>query len=141
INKLAAAGAKVIAIDFVFAGEKEGDAELGAALLNHSNRVVIAANLSGEEGNVLLTPDPALIGGANARQDSRVAFINIWPDRDGVVRTARFKLTRREAEFLAPGEEIASLAARVLQKANASAHVPTDANLRVIRYSAPPRIG
>ncbi len=141
INRLAAAGAKVVALDFVFAGAKEGDAELMAALATHSNRVVIAANISGEKGEVLLTPEPALLGGSEPRQDSRVGFINVWPDRDGVTRTARFKLTRDDGMPLAPGEVIESINARVLRKAGAATHLPTDSAPRLIRFSAPPRLG
>ena len=141
INRLAAAGAKVVALDFVFAGAKEGDAELTAALATHSNRVVIAANISGEKGEVLLTPEPALLGGSEPRQDSRVGFINIWPDRDGITRTARFKLTRDDGMPLAPGEVIESINARVLRKAGAATHLPTDSAPRLIRFSAPPRLG
>jgi adenylate cyclase len=141
IHRLADAGAKVVALDFVFAGPKEGDAELAAALATHSNRVVIAANISGEAGNILLTPDEALLGGGNPRQDPRVGFINIWPDRDGITRTARFRLVASDGVALAPRETIHSLTARVLQQADRAARVPRDSTPHVIRYSAPPRAG
>ena len=130
-----------MALDFVFAGTKEGDAELAAALATHSNRVVIAANISGENGNILLTPDESLLGGANPRQDLRVGFINIWPDRDGITRTARFRLAATDGAALAPSETIHSLTARVLHQAGRAAHLPSDSAPRVIRYSAPPRAG
>lgn len=141
INRLAEAGAKVVALDIVLAGAREGDAELATALAVHSNRVVIAANLSGEMGNVLITPDAELLGGSDPRLDSRVGFINIWPDRDGITRTTRFKLTREDEAPLAPGEAIESLAARVLRKAGAAARLPSDSAPRLIRFSAPPRLG
>jgi adenylate cyclase len=141
INRLVEAGAKVVALDIVLAGAREGDAELATALAIHSNRVVIAANLSGEMGNVLITPDAELLGGSDPRLDSRVGFINIWPDRDGITRTARFKLTREDDAPLAPGEVIESLAARVLRKAGAAARLPSDSAPRLIRFSAPPRLG
>jgi adenylate cyclase len=141
INRLVEAGAKVVALDFVFAGAKEGDDELMKALMLHSNHVVIAANISGEKGEVLLTPDPVLLSGSEPRQDSRVGFINIWPDRDGITRTARFKLTRDDELPLAPGEVLESISTRVLRKAGVATHLPKDSAPRLIRFSAPPRLG
>jgi adenylate cyclase len=141
IDRLCAAGARVVALDFVFSGEKPGDAALTRSLALHSNRVVLAANVAGAQGGVLMVPEGKLLGSGNPRNDPRVAFINVWPDRDGVVRSARFKVGSKDNIALAPGEEMQSLAAAMLQSAGNDRHVPQDSALRVIRFSAPPGKG
>ena len=143
IERLANAGAKVIALDFVFAGPKEGDEELRRAVETHSNRVVLAANLTGRKENLqLLTPDPSLLAGFNPRADPRVGFINVWEDRDGVVRSATFNLTQSSSHGLLPfGETMESFAARIVRLTGEQAKLPRDAQPRVIRFCAPPREG
>jgi adenylate cyclase len=145
IDRLAEAGAKVVALDFVFGGERPGDEALRRSIARHSNVVVLAANLieeRGEDSLALITPESSLLGGANPRTDPRVGFINVWEDRDGVVRSARFKLTREAAHsLLAPHEVMESFATRVVRQAGAGDKVPPGIEPRMIRFCAPPKQG
>src|SRR6266853_4225506 len=61
IQKLAGAGAKVIAVDLVFASPNEGDEALRLALEKHKEKVVIGCSLSPQKtdrGNVLQLVTP-----------------------------------------------------------------------------------
>jgi adenylate cyclase len=145
IERLTSAGAKVVALDFVFDTPRQGDEDLQRTLQRRGDRVVLAANFTYEERDTstaaaLATPTPSLLNvpPTMARQDLRVGFVNVWEDRDGVVRSARFQLP---PEDTAPGETIRSFAARIVEKFSPSTLLPKDAVPRAIRFTAPPRTG
>lgn len=100
LEKLMAAGAKVVMFDFVFASETDGDDVFAKALEKYKNRVVIGEMLADEEGETgvtkKLTPpnERLLLPGT----ESVVGLVNIWTDEDDVVRRARYKTSKeREA--------------------------------------------
>ena len=105
LEKLMAAGAKVVMFDFVFASETDGDDDFAKALKKYQDRVVIGEMLADEEGSTgktkkLTTPNERLLlPGA----EKVVGLVNIWPDGDDVVRRARYR-TSIERERLESGE-------------------------------------
>ena len=158
IEKLCRAGAKVVAIDLLFAAPGQGDPQLQTALERYRNRVVIASNFasqqtaSGTTINLTLPDETILPPSASplsAAQDERVGFVNLWPDDDGVVRRARFRVNT--AQFLNPtGADVAgasaretseSLAARVLRQLGRADAVPPGFDQYLFRYTAPPGLG
>ncbi len=149
ITRLADAGAKVIAIDLVFAAEADGDAELRAALEKYGDRVVIGANYTlaetdrGEPGKVT-TPNANLIPDASGQPsalDPRTGYINIWLDGDDIFRRARFRVTNHElgdAVNTAPGTVLNSFDARALEKFGAAEKIPATGTRQKIRFTGPP---
>ena len=149
ITRLADAGAKTIAIDIVFAARTENDKELAGALDKYQDRVVIGANYAVAEtdrGNPaqITPPNSSLIPDTSdqpAALDSRVGFVNIWPDDDDVFRRARFRATNHELGDVvnaAPSAVVSSFDARVLEKAGAAETIPGDRSRARIRFTGPP---
>ena len=146
IDKLAAAGARVIVIDLVFASEGEGDEALRQALERHRDRVVIGYNISvGQtergEFSELLLPNQRLVpaeGGVSPVTDERLGCVNIWPDFDDTLRRVAFRQTRAQAGYTVPeGVVLESLAARALRKFGRADAIPDGFNSRRFRYTAP----
>ena len=98
LEKLMTAGAKVVVFDFVFAGATEGDEVFARALETYKDRVVIGAMFrqeSGEQTEKYIPPNARLL---NPGTEDIVGLVNLWPDSDGVVRSARYR-TSVEREF------------------------------------------
>jgi adenylate cyclase len=144
VERLIGAGAQVVALDFMFQTPKDGDDDLKRTVQRHEAHLVLAANLTSDENRknsfTLSTPYPDLLNVplTAVRRDRRVGFINVWEDRDGVVRSARFQLP---SDVTAPGETVRSFAARIVEKFSSSTPLPHDAVPRAIRFTAPPKAG
>ncbi len=93
LEKLMAAGAKVVVFDFVFAAQTEGDGVFAQALTIYQHLVVIGSQFSFEEANGEVfqkyTPPNAqlLLPGTS----HIVGMVNLWADPDGVVRRGRYR--------------------------------------------------
>ena len=149
ITRLADAGAKTIAIDLVFVADADGDSELRAALDKYKDRVVIGGNFTVAETdrgipaqftppNSSLIPD---LSGRPAALDTRVGFVNIWPDDDDVFRRARYRTTNHElgdAVNTGPNTVVNSFDARVLEKFGAAEKIPAAGTRQTIRFTGPP---
>ncbi len=150
IEKLAAAGAKVIAFDLVFASPNEGDEALRKALEKHKDKVVIGCSLNPEKtdrGIVLrlLAPNRDVLPSPNndaLLQDDRVAYVNIPEDLDGVVRRVNFRQTGEQAGFVVSANiMLESLAARVLRKFGRPEAIPAGSDSVLFRYGNAPGYG
>ena len=127
INRLGAAGAKVIAMDLVFGPEGDGDELLQAALDKYKDHVVIGANIldvgTDRGDNLQITfPNPSVLS-TNGHQvegyDDRIGYINIWADeQDGILRSALYRLEGGQpSNFLVPeGKTLESMDARAVRK-------------------------
>ncbi|MBA4148304.1 MAG: adenylate/guanylate cyclase domain-containing protein [Verrucomicrobia bacterium] len=91
LEKLVAAGAKVVMFDLVFAGVTEGDEIFAQALQKHEAKVVIGSMLARSQNNYTdvqyVMPNESLLSDPN---QPIVGFVTTWPDGDGVTRRARF---------------------------------------------------
>jgi adenylate cyclase len=99
LQKLMAAGAKVVVFDFVFASETEGDDVFARALQKYKDHVVIGAQFSLEESNGEIfekytTPNAKLLLPGT---DDIVGLVNIWADPDEIQRRGKY-LTSKERE-------------------------------------------
>ena len=150
IDKLADAGAKVIAFDLIFGAPNEGDEQLAAALLRHKDKVVIGCTMSPQKTQrgdflQLITPNPVVLPAADSDalvQDDRVAYVNIPKDFDGVVRRARFRQTGAQAGFVVDGAVVMeSLAARAVRKFGHPEAVPEEFEATRFRYGNAPGFG
>jgi adenylate cyclase len=105
LEKLMAAGAKVVMFDFVFASEKDGDEVFAKALEKHKDRVIIGELFADEEGSVgqtkkLTEPNARLLLPGS---DSVAGLVTIWPDDDGTIRRARYQTSAERETTEMPG--------------------------------------
>jgi adenylate cyclase len=148
IERLAQAGAKVIALDMLFPAERDADPPFREALEKHADKVVIGANLeqrdqgarAGEERirHTMVPPAGSLIPPPEHGLDARVGYVNFWPDADGIVRRALYRTTLEELEGLPTAEHptpLPSLAARILEKLGRNDLVPGKHQPVLFRYA------
>ena len=139
LDKLFAAGARVVMFDLLFNPPNDGDPAFHAALDRYRDKVVVSANFDfGENGVQMITPNNVLIPPPQSHDD-RVGYVNFWPDPiDGKTRAVRFTLTNRQlvGSPPAPGDEIyESFSARALEKAGHANDVPHDFLGHIIRFA------
>ena len=136
IERLVNAGARLIVFDMLFPTERQGDPEFRAALERRRDKVVIGANFIETPLTKTLTmPTPALIPSGDPL-DERVAYVNFWPEVDGTVRLANYKITEDEVNGWQPRPDsrvLYSLAGRALSKLGQEELIPRDA--RCIRFA------
>ncbi|MGE5209120.1 MAG: CHASE2 domain-containing protein [Alphaproteobacteria bacterium] len=140
LDKLFAAGARVVMFDLLFNPPNEGDPAFRAALDRYRDKVVVGANFDFEHGTQAVTPNADLIPPPQL-QDDRVGYVNFWPDAiDGRTRAVMYTVTNRQLAGLPPGPGAIvyeSMSARGLQKAGHGGDVPNDFRSHIIRYTGP----
>jgi adenylate cyclase len=140
LDRLFAAGARVVMFDLLFNPPNEGDLAFHAALDRYRDKVVVSSNFDFENGVQAVTPNDVLIPPPQL-QDDRVGFVNFWPDSiDGKTRAATYRVTDRQLVGLPPhaSEEVyESLSARALTKIGHENDVPRDFRGHMIRFTAP----
>jgi adenylate cyclase len=137
IDKLVAAGARVVALDFLFTSPGEGDDVLRETLDRHAGRVVLASAFVETHANlgsslVYSPPADTLIPGP--LQKDQVGFVNLWPDRDDVIRHAHFRI---DDGPVPGGAGLESFASKVLRMAGLADRIPSAAGPMRFRYSGP----
>lgn len=152
IERLADAGAKVIVIDVLLANEGAADDRLRAVLDKYRDHVVIGANFESETTDRgvalgLSVPNPSILpqtGSTPVALDERVGLVNMWPDDDGVLRRARFRILNRElGDVVNAGSDavLETLGARALRKLGERRRIPDEFGPHRFRYTAPPGLG
>lgn len=146
IDRLAGAGAKVVLLDLVFDAPFAGDDALRSSLDRYGVHVVIGANFLGGNKSVgerqtIVLPAESVVNTTNQPvwSDPRVGFVNIFADRDDVVRRATFHVTGEAG--LPPDGKMDSLATRALEKFGAGYLVPVDNEQHLFRFSDAPGHG
>jgi adenylate cyclase len=140
LDKLFAAGARVVMFDLLFNPPNDGDPAFHAALDRYRDRVAVGANFDTQNGAQEITPNNTLIPPPQMLDD-RVGLVNFFPDSiDGKTRAATYRVTARQLAGLPPypGEEVyESLSARALRKIGHAKDVPQDLGGHMIRFTAP----
>jgi adenylate cyclase len=138
LDRLFAAGARLVIFDFVFSPPNDGDPAFHAALDRYHDKVVVGANLDAENGVQIITPNDVLIPPPQLLDD-RVGYVNFWPDTiDGKTRASIYRLTDRQLMGLPayPGEEVyESFVSRSLAKIGHGNDVPRDFRGHMIRFT------
>ncbi|MFA6543148.1 MAG: adenylate/guanylate cyclase domain-containing protein [Limisphaerales bacterium] len=150
IERVMGAGAKGVVLDLVFPGARDGNDQLAAVLNKYKGRAVVGyqvmeADKDSGEGTALLLPDEIVPAGDHGTEhDVRSGFVNIWPDSDGVARSARFRIS--ETSFLRrlkrdeparPGEpHMESLSARALRILGHADKIPEGEESLRFRYTS-----
>ena len=140
LDRLFAAGARVVMFDMIFSPPNDGDPAFHAALDRYHDKVVLGANFDMANSAQAVTPNNTLIPPPQL-QDDRVGFVNFWTDPiDGKVRAATYRVTDRQLADLPPdsSEEVyQSLSARALAKVGHANDVPQDFRGHMIRFTSP----
>ena len=140
LDRLFAAGARVVIFDLLFNPPNDGDPAFHAALDRYRDKVVVGANFDTENGVQAVTPNDVLIPSPQLLDD-RVGYVNFWPDTiDGKTRAAIYRLTDRQLAGLPahPSEQVyESLFTRALAKIGHGNDVPGDFHGHMIRFTAP----
>ncbi|MFN2508984.1 MAG: CHASE2 domain-containing protein [Chthoniobacterales bacterium] len=136
LDRLFAAGTRVVIFDLVFNPPNDGDPVFHDALERHRDRVVVGANFD-QAQRVIIVPNATLIPSPQ-EQDVRVGLVNFWSDPiDGKVREARFSISERQLAGMGryPGEPILySLSARALAKLGEAGKIPDDLRSHAFRF-------
>src|SRR5216117_72292 len=140
LDRLFAAGARVVMFDMIFSPPNDGDPTFHAALDRYHDKVVLGANFDMANAAQAVTPNDTLIPPPQL-QDSRVGFVNFWADPiDGKIRAVAYRVTDRQLADLPPdpSQEIyQSLSARALAKIGHASDVPDDFRGHMIRFTSP----
>lgn len=140
LDRLFAAGARVVMFDMIFNRPNDGDLAFHAALDRYRDKVVLGANFDMANAAQTVPPNDALIPPPQM-QDDRVGFVNFWADPiDGKIRAVTYRVTDRRLADLPPdpSEEIyQSLSARALAKIGHANDVPQDFRGHMIRFTSP----
>ena len=140
LDRLFAAGARVVMFDMIFSPPNDGDPAFHAALDRYRDKVVVGANFDMANAAQAVTPNNALIPPPQL-QDNRVGFVNFWADPiDGKIRAVTYRVTDRQLADLPPdpSQEIyQSLSARALAKIGHASDVPDDFRGHLIRFTSP----
>jgi adenylate cyclase len=130
-DRLFQSGARAVAVDLLFLTSTSDDASLHNALERYHDKLTIGANyVNSRRGNIssisLDLPVDDIVAQTQPL-DPRVAFVNFFPDSDGVIRRANY------AAGLSDDSILPSLAAATLRKAGFANSVPTEPKL--IRFA------
>jgi adenylate cyclase len=140
LDRLFAAGARLVMFDLIFSPPNDGDAAFHATLDRYRDKVVLGANFDVQNVAQVVTPNEALIPPPQM-QDDRVGFVNFWADPiDEKIRAINYRVTDRQLANLPPhpGEEVyESLSARGLEKIGHGNDVPRDFRGHMIRFTEP----
>jgi adenylate cyclase len=140
LDRLFAAGARLVMFDLLFNPPGDGDPAFHAALDRYRDKVVVSANFDFQRGVQAITPNDALIPPPQL-QDNRVGFVNFWPDPiDDKTRAATYRVTNRQLAGSPPepGDQIyESFAARALAKIGHANDVPDDFRGHMMRFTPP----
>jgi len=140
LDRLFAAGARVVMFDVIFSPPNDGDPGFHAALDRYHDKVVLGANFDMANSAQAVTPNNTLIPPPQL-QDDRVGYVNFWADPiDGKIRAATYRLTDRQLADLPPdsSEEVyQSLSARALAKIGHANDVRQDFRGHMIRFTSP----
>jgi adenylate cyclase len=139
MEKLFTSGARLVIFDIVYSASNEGDPAFRAALDKYRDRVVLGCNINihnldtQNQQQQFVLPNQSLIPPPQQRDD-RVGFVNFWRDLDGLVRHVQF---HKGPPDISGDEIFDSLDARALKKLGHGDAVPSDLNVRSIRFGPP----
>ena len=94
IDRLMQLGAKTVALDILLPGERDGNAEIAAALAKYPGRVVLGSTLIMENnesirrGQTFIVPDPSIVGAAASEV---VGYCFLAPELDNVIRRVSYR--------------------------------------------------
>ena len=145
LERLMAAGAKLVVFDLLFPQPAPGDAAFRETLDRYRDKVVLSCDFVFDRVEAGMRASVDLPVGSLVEPvqpvDPRVGFDTLWPDRDGVLRRVPFATSLHELDGFGwtPGaERYESLTARALRQLGRAELIPADASSRLFRFTGPP---
>ena len=144
VQRLAEAGAKVIILDLYFGGTKEGDDALRQVLNTYKDRVVVSANFHDLKSDrvdsmTLDLPNISVLDNSSTNAegyDTRLGYVNVWPDSDGILRRAQYRMVGgKTTDVLPQGAQLESIDAVALRQFGASNQIPSGSDPIRFRYT------
>jgi adenylate cyclase len=138
IDKLVAAGARVIALDLLFLKPTGDDAELKSAIAQHRDRVVLGSNFS-DDGTQLLLPSPVVP--EDIATETVAGYVNYWADADRFVRRAHYRMVASDLAGVsrhADEAPLLSFDALTVRKFDPGQPVPEAGTATYINFPGPP---
>lgn len=145
LERLVQAGASAVLFDLHFPTETENDPLFRDALDRFGSRVAIGSNFVAANTHGYATAAPthslptATLIPQTTPTDSRVGFVNFWPDSDDVIRDAQYRVTFEQVNGgftpTAESEVYTSLVARGAIAAGHGDLIPKDLLPRTFRYT------
>ncbi len=111
LDRLFAAGARLVMFDLIFDKPEDGDSAFHTALDRYRDKVVLGANIDMQNPDTrqVVTPNDALIPSPQMR-DGRVGFVNFWADPiDEKIRAVNYRVTDRQIMNLPPHNSLGHL--------------------------------
>jgi adenylate cyclase len=143
IERLFAAGARIVVLDLTFPKPGQGDAALRDAIDRHADRMVVAGNLVTSFGDRKIdfsTPSDTVVS-PQARAKAVVGYDNFWTYLDDRVRSTVYRTTLENPDHFTQSTEssvLRSMALLATKKAGFSIPSAEDFRPRHIRYAGPP---
>ncbi len=144
IEKVLAAGARVVAVDMMFPKSGPGDDALRTAIERHKDRVVVVGNIVRADaqggGARKFTPPAESIVPEALRTAEVIAFANFTALVDNSVRGAIFRESIDDVNQATTGDHgktWLSLAAAAVKKSGLPNSLPEDFGLHRIRFAGP----
>jgi adenylate cyclase len=88
IQRLCAAGARVVAIDMLFQSPKDEDPILRETVERYRDRVVLGSNFSSDGAQLML---PNAVVPKTIASETVAGYVNFWADADGFVRQTHYQ--------------------------------------------------
>ncbi|MCH8475439.1 MAG: adenylate/guanylate cyclase domain-containing protein [Opitutales bacterium] len=108
LDKLLTAGAKAVAFDFVFLGENPGDEVFVEKISEAPDRVVLGNQITyreSEAGSVQVGIQDPHDTFLFTSPEPHLGFVNVYPDRDRILRRTPLGINLRWERLLADGQE------------------------------------
>lgn len=139
LDRLFAAGARLVIFDLLFINETKNDPKFKEALDKYQDRVVIGWNFiegdAGQSGSLAANfgtyqfPSESLVRQTEPL-DSRLGNVNYWPDADDVIRTASYR-----PHFKQDPQTYDSLSTSAVKKLGIQLPIPVGSELRLFRWT------
>ena len=142
LERLAGAGAKVVGFDYMYKGETADDAAYRAVLDKYRDRVVVGSHIDSVQRGKAMLPQLSPPASTLIKEDtdSRMGFVNIYPDEDQITRQFKFRtnlleMVGKEDDVRSGDKVFESLPVRMLRQAGFASLVPPGGGMHPIRFA------
>jgi adenylate cyclase len=137
LDKLFAAGTRLVMFDLIFGKPGEGDEQFRAALDRYGNKVILGVNFDFTGRVTAIWPTPELI--PDPATDPRVGYVIFFGDSlDGRVRSVHYKISDRQLAHQEPHpsqEVFTSLSGRALENLGHGPKFDPPLEAHLLRFS------
>ncbi len=140
VDRLAELGAKTIAIDILFSGERPGNEQFGAAVARHREKLILGSTMVIENnesirvGKQFILPHPSIVG---EKGSDVTGHCVLYPDSDNVVRRVSYRTSElREMGIQDDSRNLTAFSTLAYEKF--TGHKGPDGYEQLINFQGPP---